>query len=716
MKKSSKKKNQKGDLRERILRAVTKTPGLRKRELLRRLKIKDKESFYDTLDGLIRDGEITESGRRHQLNPAQPDGKTIRAELVSLSKGFAFARPEDGGEDVFIQGYSLGDAIPGDIVLLRNVKESPKGPYAEIATIAERGPRTASGTVVEEDGELRFRPDPPIRYRLRMTKDSLHVQEGDKVLAELVLARRKDEYRACIIKRYGSADRASVCVDAILEQNGISPQFPEDAVWEAEQAASEAISEEVLKGRLDLRGKMICTIDGEDARDLDDAISVSRTKAGYRLGVHIADVSHYVREGGSLDKEAMNRGTSVYFPDRVVPMLPTQLSNGACSLNAGEDKLTLSAIIDFNGEGEMLSYKFRKSVICSRVRGVYSEVNRIFDGSADRDLKKKYAPVIRSLRAARELAALLKERAVRDGKIDFETTEPKFTLDSWGVCVDAEPRMHGEAEEMIEQLMIAANRAAATLAREKGLPFVYRVHEQPQKERVAELIRLAELLGIPAQILHKENPTPADFAALLEKAKGSPAEKILAHQTLRTMEKARYLPEPKGHFGLALADYCHFTSPIRRYPDTAVHRILSAYLSKAKPQELTGKFSAFAETAAKQSSKREIAAMTAERAADDCFMAEYMRGHLGEEFDGVISGVSARGVFVELPSSAEGFVPIESFEGARMIFDGMLSYTDEVSGRKLTIGQPLRVLAAAADVASGRIDFLPVGWDAAEEK
>ncbi len=264
--------------------------------------------------------------------------------------------------------------------------------------------------------------------------------------------------------------------------------------------------------------------------------------------------------------------------------------------------------------------------------------------------------------------------------------------------------------------MIAANRAAATLAREKGLPFVYRVHEQPQKERVAELIRLAELLGIPAQILHKENPTPADFAALLEKAKGSPAEKILAHQTLRTMEKARYLPEPKGHFGLALADYCHFTSPIRRYPDTAVHRILSAYLSKAKPQELTGKFSAFAEAAAKQSSKREIAAMTAERAADDCFMAEYMRGHLGEEFDGVISGVSARGVFVELPSSAEGFVPIESFEGARMIFDGMLSYTDEVSGRKLTIGQPLRVLAAAADVASGRIDFLPVGWDAAEEK
>ncbi len=708
--KKSKKEMKIAEMQERIRRTVEKMPGLKKRELMRRLKVKDREIFYAALDDLRRSGEICENKSKQKIGPSSKKGKTVRAEIVSLSKGFAFAQPEDGASDIFVQGYSLDDVMVGDIVRLRGLRDSEKGPYAELDSIEERAPRVSAGTIVEENGEIRFRPDLPVRYRMSLTKDSLRVRVGDKVMAELVMPRRQKEYRARIVKRYGSAENASVCVDAILEQNGIAPQFPESVVQQADCVASEKIDENVLKDRLDLRKRMICTIDGADARDLDDAISVTRTKTGYRLGVHIADVSHYVREGSCLDEEALRRGTSVYFPDRVVPMLPAQLSNGVCSLNAGEDKLTLSALIDFDSEGVMLSYRFRKSVIRSRVRGVYSEVNSIFSGTADSALKKKYSPVIRSLHAARELAKLLEKRAAAQGKIDFETTEPEFTLDDKGMCVDMRPHPRGEAEEMIEQLMIAANRAAAALAREKGLPFVYRVHEQPSKDRVDELIRLAGMLGVSAKDLDGANPTPAGFAAFLEKTKGTKAEQILGVQTLRTMEKARYLPEPKGHFGLALADYCHYTSPIRRYPDTAVHRILSAYLSGVSPQQLESRFSSFVQNASKQSSKREIVAMNAERMADDCFMAEYMRAHIGEEFDGVISGVTARGVFVQLSSGAEGFAPIESFENARLLYDGVFAYTDEVTGRQLTIGQPLRILVASADVATGRVDFVPVDW------
>lgn len=705
MKKNEKEKKIK-EMQEKILRTLSKTPGLRKRELMRRTKAKEREVFYAALESLFRSGEIMADGRGRQIKLSQK-GKTIRAQMVSLSRGFGFARPLDDGEDIFIPGSSLGDAMVGDTVALRNVHHSSKGMSAEIASISERGARTTTGTVIREGGDLLFRADLSVRYPMKLSRDSIRVREGDKVMAELFLPRRRDEYRACIIKRYGSADSAKICADAILEQNEINTSFPEDVIREAEQVAAEKPDEKVLKGRLDLREKSIYTIDGEDARDLDDAISVSRTRSGYRLGVHIADVSHYVRPDSLLDKEAFQRGTSVYFPDRVIPMLPVQLSNGVCSLNAGEDKLTLSALIDFDKQGKMLSFRFRKSVIRSKVRGVYSEVNQLFSNCAGKELKKKYAPVIRSLHAARELALLLKERARQAGKIDFESTEPKFTLDGNGVCVDAEPRKHGEAEELIEQFMIAANRAAAMLARENGIPFVYRVHEPPQKERVEELIRLAELLGIPSQNLHQDQPKTADFAKMLELAKGTPAEKILSYQVLRTMEKAKYLPEPKGHFGLALSDYCHFTSPIRRYPDTVVHRILSALLSREKPQEITGKYASFVQKASKQSSQREIVAVNAERAADSCFMAEFMRGHIGEEFDGIISSVTQRGIFVELESGAEGLIPVEGFEGARMIFDGMLSYTDEVTGKRFTVGQPIRILVAASEIASGRIDFLP---------
>lgn len=726
------------EMKDQILKFVQKTPqAMTSRGLMKKMRVKDPKLFYRAMDQLRQQG-VLQVNKKHRVRLAassarskragsprekRPFSGTLREKLrgpvekidgvkraviVSLSKGFAFARPEDGGEDLFIHADHLKSAFIGDTVVLNHLERSGKGLSADVEQITERASRLLTGTLVEGEEGLEFAPDDAIRYNLPLSRKSLpHLRPHVKAQAEIQQIPGTDRLTARVIKVYGSSDSAKICADAIIDQNGIRTEFPEEVLAEAEKIRKAKITEKDRKGRLDLRGLGICTIDGPDAKDLDDAISVSRTRLGYRLGVHIADVSHYVKAGSAIDLEARERGTSVYFADRVIPMLPEALSNGVCSLNAGEDKLTFSAIIELDKQGTILSFRFRKSIINSKVRGVYGEVNQLFNGTADKALRKKYSPVIRSLHAARELAEILKARAKRSGTVDLDSTESRFVLDGQGVCVDVQPRESGEAEQMIEQLMITANQAAAQLAKRANLPFVYRIHEQPAPDRVESLADLVGALGLnPVSLRHSASVKTADFAAIMEQAEGTPAQKVISHQLLRTMAKARYDTQPVGHFGLALEDYCHFTSPIRRYPDTAIHRILSAYLAKDK--QIAAHYTEFAREAASNSSKCEVRAMAAERSAEDCYMAEYMRQHIGEEATGVISGVTMRGVFVELPNTVEGFVPITSFEGAHFEFDGMITQYDATTGRKLTIGQPLRVKAVAADVASGRIDFLPV--------
>lgn len=726
------------EMKDQILKFVQKTPqAMTSRGLMKKMRVKDPKLFYRAMDQLRQQG-VLQVNKKHRVRLAassarskragsprekRPFSGTLREKLrgpvekidgvkraviVSLSKGFAFARPEDGGEDLFIHADHLKSAFIGDTVVLNHLERSGKGLSADVEQITERASRLLTGTLVEGEEGLEFAPDDAIRYNLPLSRKSLpHLRPHVKAQAEIQQIPGTDRLTARVIKVYGSSDSAKICADAIIDQNGIRTEFPEEVLAEAEKIRKAKITEKDRKGRLDLRGLGICTIDGPDAKDLDDAISVSRTRLGYRLGVHIADVSHYVKTGSAIDLEARERGTSVYFADRVIPMLPEALSNGVCSLNAGEDKLTFSAIIELDKQGTILSFRFRKSIIRSKVRGVYGEVNQLFNGTADKALRKKYSPVIRSLHAARELAEILKARAKRSGTVELDSTESRFVLDGQGVCVDVQPRESGEAEQMIEQLMITANQAAAQLAKRANLPFVYRIHEQPAPDRVESLADLVGALGLnPVSLRHSASVKTADFAAIMEQAEGTPAQKVISHQLLRTMAKARYDTQPVGHFGLALEDYCHFTSPIRRYPDTAIHRILSAYLAKDK--QIAAHYTEFAREAASNSSKCEVRAMAAERSAEDCYMAEYMRQHIGEEATGVISGVTMRGVFVELPNTVEGFVPITSFEGAHFEFDGMITQYDATTGRKLTIGQPLRVKAVAADVASGRIDFLPV--------
>ena len=674
------------------------------RQLLKKAGVLDKLAFYDALRSL-KDRRMILLDREHNAKLI-PVGEDVEATLVSLSKNFGFARPDNGGDDIFIHGSALQGALVGDKIIVGDIRKDDRGPSGRVRRIVEHKPAQTTGTVSITDEGIEFIPDNAIRYNLRMRERDLNgAKNGDKVMASLEQDYRGDWAYASVKKVFGSGRTARVCADAIVEQYGIPHVFPQEVLDEAERVGNEPISDEEYAKRLDLRGEPIFTIDSKDAKDLDDAISVRRTDFGYTLGVHIADVSHYVKEGSAIDEEAINRGTSVYFADRVIPMLPEVLSNGACSLNAGTDKLAFSALIELDKEGHITKYDFKKTIINSKVRGVYSEVNEILDGTASEEILNKYAPVMESLMSAKELADILKANSAARGTMELDSGESKFILDENGICIDIMPRVSGEAEQLIEQMMVTANIAAAKFSLDHKLPFLYRVHGTPDPKRVEELVTLLQLVGVPCKEIVKPNPETQDFAAILDRVRGLPCETLVSQRLLRTMEKARYSTEETGHFGLALSDYSHYTSPIRRYPDTSIHRVLSAFVEGMPAEEVRRRYAQFCETSATESSRNEIRALIAERDAEDCYMAEYMSQHIGEHFEGTVSGVTMRGVFVRLENSVEGFVSLDAFEGEDFVYDGLI--TQRSPKRELTIGTPLPIIVASAYVATGKVDFVP---------
>ena len=674
------------------------------RQLLKKAGVLDKLAFYDALRSL-KDRRMILLDREHNAKLI-PVGEDVEATLVSLSKNFGFARPDSGGDDIFIHGSALQGALVGDKIIVGDIRKDDRGPSGRVRRIVEHKPAQTTGTVSITDEGIELIPDNAIRYNLRMRERDLNgAKNGDKVMASLEQDYRGDWAYASVKKVFGSGRTARVCADAIVEQYGIPHVFPQEVLDEAERIGNEPISDEEYAKRLDLRGEPIFTIDSKDAKDLDDAISVKRTDFGYTLGVHIADVSHYVKEDSAIDEEAINRGTSVYFADRVIPMLPEVLSNGACSLNAGTDKLAFSALIELDKEGHITKYDFKKTIINSKVRGVYSEVNEILDGTASEEILNKYAPVMESLMSAKELADILKANSAARGTMELDSGESKFILDENGICIDIMPRVSGEAEQLIEQMMVTANIAAAKFSLDHKLPFLYRVHGTPDPKRVEELVTLLQLVGVPCKEIVKPNPETQDFAAILDRVRGLPCETLVSQRLLRTMEKARYSTEETGHFGLALSDYSHYTSPIRRYPDTSIHRVLSAFVEGMPAEEVRRRYAQFCETSATESSRNEIRALIAERDAEDCYMAEYMSQHIGEHFEGTVSGVTMRGVFVRLENSVEGFVSLDAFEGEDFVYDGLI--TQRSPKRELTIGTPLPIIVASAYVATGKVDFVP---------
>ncbi len=678
-------------------------------KLMDRLRIRrgDRTAFLLALHGLEMDGQLRRDTRGRYYRPqgvkAHARRETICGELVSLHPHFGFVSLDEGRGDCFIPGDGLKDALPGDRVEVALGAPDRRGLQGRITTILQQGEHRYTGLLYGEDRRLYVSPGGGFRYDLPVLRRSAVGVEPGKVVRFTVESSRSGGWIAMVEHSYGSGDSARVCADALIDQHGIPTVFSEEALAVAQQRAGQPVDME-RERREDLRDLLILTIDGEDAKDLDDAISLQRLDDGWLLGVHIADVSYYVIPGTPLDAEALQRATSVYFADRVIPMLPPVLSNQACSLNAGEDKRAFSALITLDEEGEVQACRLTRSLIRSRVRGVYSEVNALFAGTATPAITEKYRLVAEMLSAMQALSQRMGQAAVRRGVMQLASMESRICLDESGEAVDIRPRLTGEAEQLIERFMVTANRAVAALAKQHKLPFVYRIHETPNTERLGQLFDLARAKSLPVP-LSAEGVTQRQLQTLLQAAEETPYARLISDQLLRCMAKAQYDARPVGHYGLALADYCHFTSPIRRYPDLLIHRILARWLSGETAEKLHGKLDNVVREAAYRSTMGEIRAMTAERDCESCYKAEYMRRYLGDTFDGMIVSASGSGLFVELSNTVCGLLPMEELPEPLLEYDGMVSLTDSLGRPRYTVGQTLRVQVAACDVPAGRVRF-----------
>ena len=698
-------------LKQNILKAVRRKPHYL-RELQSELKVDGNRLRY-TVSAMVASGELTMKNGQYAPGLATVENENqpaaIPCTLVKLAARFGFASRDDGEGDIFIPGRALHGAMPKDKIKVRlfdhpRVEGSAEGEVVEVT----EPHNTIAGTVVRtDDGRLALEPDGCNGVNLIIRKgEDMGVRPGDKAGALLSLrSSRHADHRVSIMQRFGSSEVAGECAKAILYGREVRQEFPEEVLEEAKVIGRARVTQAEIQHRMDLRGIPIFTIDSAETKDIDDAISLMKLNdGGYELGVHIADVSHYVKPDTELDKEAFERATSIYYADKVIPMLPKQLSNGICSLNEDETRLAFSCLMQLDANGNIRQYRFVKTVIRSRVKGVYKEINALLDDTADEAIREKYAAVSAQLPVMQELYE--KRLALREarGGLDIESTEAKLVLDEKGRCVDVVKRDRGVSECMIEEFMLLANQCAANAGRTHKVPFLYRIHEAPDAERLEKLMTMLKACGLDVRF-KGETPTQLELAALLDKTRGEPIQIPVHTGILRSMQKAKYSPEPKGHFGLVLEDYAHFTSPIRRYPDLAIHRILTDMLLGESTQQLTAQYQDFAARACEQSSRKEVDAQRIERDVEDCYKAEYMTAHLGETYTGTVSGITQRGVFVALDNSVEGFVPAaELCKGEPVVTEGVRIY-DPLTGRHWMLGDPMQVRAAAANVQLGRIDF-----------
>ncbi len=627
--------------------------------------------------------------------------------IANLSRTFGFVTNLLTGEDSFVSGGHLKGAIPGDTVLARTVSEKygDRSATAIVLAVLEKSKELFAGVIVQDNMFLKVLPDTLGCPPLSIVKVNEQLHPGDKVLFSIrKRGEHHSEHTVDIAQVLGSSEYAKNCTDAYLIQNNIPVSFSPEAIFSAEDIGRKGLDEKEFSKRTDLRDLPIFTIDGADTKDIDDAISIEKTDNGYNLGVHIADVSHYVKADSPLDNDAFTRGTSVYIADKVIPMLPKELSNGICSLNPDEDRFAFSCLMEITNDGTLKSFKFKKTVIRSNVKGVYSEVNAILDGSADDSIKEKYAMVIDSIPVMKELADILTLNRENRGAPDIQSSESKIICDENGVCIDVRARQQGVSEKIIEEFMLMANNAAAKLAMKHGLPFVYRVHENPPVEKIESLKMTLDSLGINTLGINS-NANAGTFAKLLKDTEDDPRSMIINRLTLRTMAKAKYSEEPIGHFGLVMPEYAHFTSPIRRYSDLAVHRILSDYVSRKGAEKIKQYYGEFSVRASAQATKTELSAVAAERSCEDFYTAEYMKNHVGEEFDGIISGVINSGFFVELPNTVEGKVDVGTLPDGYYDMSNGISLVEDLSKTAYTIGDRVKVKCINVNVNLGQIDF-----------
>lgn len=686
-----------------------------KEQILSKLKSYDKKVDFDELvqdlgpeadlsearqavKELAAEGKILYS-RKGKLYPSGKFGE-FTGKLDVKRMGFAFLLDSEG--DIFIPADKKMGAMNGDIVVVRLLgpAESGRRREGEVTEILESGIKEVVGTLA---GKFVLPDDEKIED-IYIPENGFHgAKSGQKVVVKIE-KRAKGEQRpeGNIIEIIGTAGVGKVEVDSAVKRFNLPGAFPEEAEKEAEKLSKQTPD---ASGREDFRNITVITIDGADAKDLDDAVSIKRVGRGYELGVHIADVAHYVTEKSALDKEALFRGTSIYLADRVIPMLPKALSNGICSLSEGVDRLTLSCVMAIDESGKVTGSKIAQSIIRSKHRMTYSDVNAIFAG--DKGLTVKYSDISDDLAVMRELAELLRKRREEKGSIDFEIEETYFEYDEKGNVISLGPRERGEAERLIEDFMLAANMTVAEEYFWREIPFVYRVHEQPDNEKMQAFAAFYSNFG---KMKGKaENIHPKALQNILKDIKGTPHENIVNQIMLRSLKKAEYSPDCKGHFGLSFQYYCHFTSPIRRYPDLMVHRIIKYDLEGKMTAKTISSLEEKVDEASRQSSIRERLAMEAERAVDDMKRAEFMRGKEGEEYDGIVSGVTKNVFFVQLDNTVEGVIPLSSLQDDYYVYnEKMYCVIGERTRKKISLGDEMRVRVVSVSVYPPRIEFEPV--------
>ncbi len=630
--------------------------------------------------------------------------------FYSNSKGGVFFETSDGivneEQKYFVDLDCTHGAMNGDTVV---AKLRRKDMSAVVGEITERKTETLVGTLTEDeryDPPFWFEPeDSKIRFEFSVTGafGGASYKDGDKVLVRIrSYPEFADDCPECeIIRVFGSSDTVEANYQAILHSCEIPTEFDPKTLKEAERLSEQEVKPD---GRVDLRDKFIMTIDGADAKDLDDAVCVERNGSGYILGVHIADVSHYVTSGSSVDFEAFERGTSVYFTDKVVPMLPKSLSNGICSLDSGVDRYALSAEIYLNKFGEIEKCELAKTVIRSKIHGIYSEFNQLLTDDVSAELSEKYSELLgERLDVMTELYRLLRRKNEGRGMLELESRESAIILGDNGLPCDIVARERGEGERLIEQFMLCANEAVATWLTERGYPCVYRVHEAPSKEKLSDFIKFAQAVGLSPEYVRLDRVTPAYFSDILDKAKKKDLGEPVSYMLLRTMSKAKYSETRAEHFGLASKSYCHFTSPIRRYPDLAVHRIITEALKNPDASALKKKYSAFAASAAKNSSETELRSMQAEREIEDLYKCIYMRAFIGKALDARVSSVTQFGLFCMTDSLCEGLVPINSMRN-RYSFDKETLTLKSASGR-YRLGDKVKIKVVSADITTRKVEF-----------
>lgn len=665
----------------------------------------DREDFRKVLDELLKEGKISVGSKGKYR---KPDEDIMTGTFISNARGFGFVEVEGRDGDLFIPAAYVKDAYHNDTVQAKVLTgQKGKRQEAEIVRVISRGTVSVVGTYQKSKSFGFVVPD-----NMKLASDIFILAErskgavdGHKVVVELTdYGNDKKKPEGKVVEILGHINDPGVDILSIVRNYDLPMEFDERVMHQAQRVAEE-VSQADRQGREDLRNLCMVTIDGEDAKDLDDAVSVSKEGDDYLLGVHIADVTNYVQENSALDREALKRGTSVYLVDRVIPMLPHKLSNGICSLNAGVDRLALSCMMRISPKGEVVDYRIMESVICVDRRMSYTSVKKILEDKDEAE-REKYKELIPMFEQMEELAGILRGKRRKRGSIDFDFPETKIILDKEGHPVEIKPYERNTATKIIEDFMLLANETVAQHFYWLELPFVYRSHDNPDPEKITQLGIFISNFGYGIKTT-KEEIHPKEIQKLLGKIEGTPEEAMISRLALRSMKRAKYSVDCTGHFGLACQYYCHFTSPIRRYPDLQIHRIIKEQLRGRLKENRIMHYNEILPQVADHSSRMERRADEAERETDKLKKTEYMENHIGERFEGVISGITAWGIYVELPNTVEGLIHVSSLNGDYYYYDeANYEMVGRDTGRKYKLGEKIAVVVESTDRFARTVDFV----------